>query len=172
MWGWLESKKHCYPRGRQCLKIKLVITIFNDYENISYSAATLALIFAPHEGQIVFIWNFFGMIRFCHWSSSGNSSVIFTPNASAISYRLLNDGLPLIRAPIAADVSLRTFPSLSFVVILSARSGSVSPCSCIIAVIRRLFLLFFITISTLYSIIVLKCWCKDINKLCINKEKS
>nr|DAH36529.1 MAG TPA: hypothetical protein [Caudoviricetes sp.] len=30
--GWLESKKHCYPRGRQCLKTKLVITIIKDHE--------------------------------------------------------------------------------------------------------------------------------------------
>lgn len=49
------------------------------------SAITLALIFAPHEGQMVCILNSDGYTFLLHWSSGGNNSVIFTPNASAIS---------------------------------------------------------------------------------------
>lgn len=49
------------------------------------SAITLALIFAPHEGQMVCILNSDGYTFLLHWSSGGNNSVIFTPHASAIS---------------------------------------------------------------------------------------
>ena len=61
------------------------------------SAITLALIFAPHEDQMVCILNSDGCTFLLNWSSGKNNSVIFTLNTSAISYRLINYGFPLTR---------------------------------------------------------------------------
>ena len=83
----------------------VAIDVYNDTHRInnivknsmscSYSSAiTLALIFAPHEGQMVCILNSDGCTFLLNWSSGENNSVIFTTNTSAISYRLLNYGFP------------------------------------------------------------------------------
>ncbi len=75
--AWWSKNKPSHGRHTR-LAVEFFVAIF-------YSASTVVLIFAPHEGQIVCILILLGNTRCCHWSSSGNSSVIFTPNASAIS---------------------------------------------------------------------------------------